>query len=355
MVNTHVENKTLRAGASDLVDARAQTAVATATSGRDAAIARAKTLLIDWAEGNGCTFEETAKGMTIRNAPTPEIRAMIDSKFDEFDEMVRQAHAQLNQKVAAADATVKRWNEATRGESMQLSWSDIARQLGTDSGKRRTFSGITPAAGSAASTYADLRSFVTEAVSAPAFIPGRGMLISLSFVPEPGHSIAAHKESAESYVLFDPNLGIYRCKGLARLVTALVVLVEECYLTAEPGKPVTKLGSDHAWHVFCRTGDLVPGTATVNADGLDDARIAFDGAGTARDSYADTTRFVAEGALEEAQSLRSAYKAAKGSATQRRWIDAHNEAVVAVRRSRVTDAEAMRTYAKFKRATITLQ
>ena len=259
MVNTHVENKTLRAGASGFVDARAQAAVAAATSARDAAIARAKTLLIEWAEGNGCTFEESAKGMTIRNAPTPEIRAMIGSKFDEFDEMVRKAQNQLKQSVAVADATVARWNAATPGESMEISWSDIARQLGTDAGKRRTFSGITPAAGSSRSTYADLKSFVTDAVSAPAFIPGRGMLISLSFVPEPGHSIAAHKESDESYILFDPNLGIYRCKGLARFVTALVVLVEECYLTSEPGKAVTALGSGHAWHVFLPDRRLDPG------------------------------------------------------------------------------------------------
>lgn len=355
MANTHVENKTLRAGAAGVVDARAGAAVAAATSARDAAVARAKTLLIEWAEGNGCTFEESAEGMRIRNAPTPEIRAMIGAKFDEHDEMVLKAHNQLKQSVAAADATVQRWNAATPGERMELTWSDIARQLGTDAGKRRTFSGIIPAAGSSSSTYADLRSFVTDAVSAPALIPGRGILISLSFVPEPGHSIAAHKESAESYVLFDPNLGIYRCKGLARFVTALVVLVEECYLTAEPGKPKTSLGSGHSWHVFCRTGDLIPGNATKNTEGLDDARIAFDGAGNARDSYAETTRFVAEEALEEAERVRTAYKAAKGPVTQRRWVDAHNEAVRAVARSRTTDAEATRAYAKFKRSTITLQ
>jgi hypothetical protein len=221
--------------------------------------------------------------MTIRNAPTPEIRAMIGSKFDEFEEWFARLE-RLNQKVAAADATVKQWNEATKtSPCSSAGW--IARQMGTDTGKRRTFSGITPAAGSASNTYADLRSFVTEAVSAPAFIPGRGMLISLSFVPEPGHSIAAHKESAESYVLFDPNLGIYRCKGLARLVTALVVLVEECYLTAEPGKPVTALGSGHAWYVFCRTSDLVPGTATVNAN------VTGHGSrSTAREPHANRTR-----------------------------------------------------------------
>jgi hypothetical protein len=355
MVNTHVENKALRAGSADRVDARAAAAVGTATSARDAAVARAKALLIEWAEGNGCTFEESADGMTIRNAPTPEIRAMIKSKFNEHDEMVLKAHAQLNQSVAAADATVQRWNTATPGERMEMSWSDIARQLGTDTGKKRTFSGITPAAGSSSGTYADLRSFVNDAVSAPAFIPGRGILISLSFVPEPGHSIAAHKESAESYVLFDPNLGIYRCKGLARFVTALVVLVEECYLTAAPGKAGTALGSTHSWHVFCRTGDLIPGNAQVNSEGLDDARIAFDGAGNARDSYAETTRFVAAEALEEAERLRAAYKAAKGPATQTRWVDAHNEAVRAVRRTRMTDAEATRAYSKFKRSTITLQ
>ena len=67
---------------------------------------------------------------------------------------------------------------------MGILWSDIARQLGTDAGKTRQFTGIVPAAGSASQTYADLKSFVIDAVAAPAFIPGRGILLSFDFVPD---------------------------------------------------------------------------------------------------------------------------------------------------------------------------
>src|SRR5262249_46344123 len=147
------------------------------------------------------------------------------------------AIATAKQAFDAAQAPVTRWNTASPGDRAAIAWSEIAGQLGTDAGKKRKFTGIVPAAaGGGGTTYSDLRTFITEVVSAPSFIPGRGLLIGFDFIPPPGHAIALHRESDESFVLFDPNLGIYRCRGAARLVTALVVLVEECYLTPDPGK-----------------------------------------------------------------------------------------------------------------------
>ena len=355
MADTHVQEKAARASATAAISTRADAEIAAATEARTAALEQAKRLLIEWAEGNGCAVTVDATG-TIRSvrAPTPEIDAMIGAKFDEYDEMKKQARARASERFAASNAPIKAWNESTPGQQLGILWSDIARQLGTDAGKTRQFTGIVPAAGSSSSAYADLRTFVIDAVAAPAFIPGRGILVSFDFVPAPGHTIAAHRESADNYVLFDPNLGVFRCKSLEKFVIALVVLIEECYLVPAPKETKTSLGSSHYWHVFCRTGGLVPGTATTNTAGVDEARLGYDGAAAARESYAATTRFVAEDALTEAQRLQAEYKKAKGPATQRAWVDAHNEAVVATRRSRMTLAEAKRAYSEYDATTITL-
>ena len=116
---------------------------------------QAKRLLIDWAEGNGCTVALDANG-GIRSIMLPRRRvgAMIDAKFAEYDEMKKQARARASEKFAASNAKIKALNEATLGQEVGILWSDIARQLGTDAGKTRTFSGLIPAAGSASSTYA---------------------------------------------------------------------------------------------------------------------------------------------------------------------------------------------------------
>jgi hypothetical protein len=355
MVDTHLQEKVARPAARDAVGARADAEIAAATDARTAALEQAKRLLIDWAEGNGCTVALDANGGIKSIQPsTAEIGAMIDAKFAEYDEMKKQARARASEKFAASNAKVKAFNEATPGQELGILWSDIARQLGTDAGKTRKFSGMIPAAGSASSNYADLKSFLIEAVAAPAFIPGRGILLSFDFVPEPGHTIAAHRESADNYVLFDPNLGVFRCKSLEKFVIALVVLIEECYLAPAPKETKTSLGSSHYWHVFCRTGGFVPGTAKTNSSGIDEARLGYDGAAAARDSYATTSRFVAEDALTEAKRLRAEYQKAKGPATQRAWVDAHNEAVVAVRRSRIPLDEAKREYSEYDGTTITL-
>jgi hypothetical protein len=58
--------------------------------------------------------------------------------------------------------------------------------------------------------------------------------------------------------------------------------------------------------------------------------------------------------LTEAKRLRAEYEKAKGPATQRAWVDAHNEAVVAVRRSRMPEDEVKREYSQYDGATITL-
>jgi hypothetical protein len=355
MADTHVQEKDARAAAKTAISTRADAEIAAATDARTEALEQAKRLLIEWAEGNGCTVTVDATG-TIRSVlpPTTEIAAMIGAKFAEYDEMKKQARARASERFAASEAPIKAWNQSTPGQQVGILWSDIARQLGTDAGKKRKFTGIVPAAGSPSNAYADLRTFLIEAASAPAFIPGRGMLISFDFVPEPGHTIAAHRESADNYVLFDPNLGVFRCKSLEKFVIALVVLIEEGYLVPGPKETKTSLGSSHYWHVFARSGDLVPGTANKNPSGIDEARLGYDGAAAARDSYAATTRFVAEDALTEAQRLHAAYKKAKGPATQREWVDAHNEAVAAMRRSRIPLDEAKRTYSEYDATTITL-
>ena len=131
-------------------------------------------------------------------------------------------------------------------------------------------------------------------------------------------------------------------------------MIEECYLVPGPKETKTSLGSAHYWHVFCRTGGLVPGTAETNSAGIDEARLGCDGAAAARDSYATTSRFVAEDALTEAERLNGAYLKARGPATQRAWIDAQNEAVVAVRRSRMPLDEAKRAYSEYDGATTTI-
>ena len=242
MADTHVQEKVAKAAARAAVGTRADAEIAAATDARTAALEQAKRLLIDWAEGNGCTVALDANG-GIRSImpPTAEVGAMIDAKFAEYDEMKKQARARASEKFAASNAKIKALNEATLGQEVGILWSDIARQLGTDAGKTRTFSGLIPAAGSASSNYADLKSFLIEAVAAPAFIPGRGILLSFDFVPEPGHTIAAHRESADNYVLFDPNLGVFRCRSLEKFVIALVVLIEECYLVPGPKETKTSL------------------------------------------------------------------------------------------------------------------
>src|SRR5215831_18908653 len=58
MANTHVQQRALRSGFVDNLNAKADAGVAAAMQSQTAALAQAKRLLVDWAEASGCTYEE---------------------------------------------------------------------------------------------------------------------------------------------------------------------------------------------------------------------------------------------------------------------------------------------------------
>ena len=90
-------------------------------------------------------------------------------------------------------------------------------------------------------TYTGTQQFLCEALYLRTFVQGTGLLIGFNlekwkgaaYVEGPGHAIAMHYQDPSTFVLFDPNLGVYSFKEQARALRAVLALVEEGYNTPQ--------------------------------------------------------------------------------------------------------------------------
>ncbi|HEX6811805.1 MAG TPA: hypothetical protein VF384_09310 [Planctomycetota bacterium] len=318
---------------------------------------RAKKLLDQdvkaWVLANGGTCADDGR-MSISGSA--EVLAMFQQKIASMKEVAKEMNAAIdkhNSLLEEAEAITKRantmvdgWNNASEAEKRAMIWNEIAAGLGTDGGKSRKFTGICPVASSSNHNYGSLRDYLVELLSAPAFTPGRGMLVSISLKPPPGHAIALHRDLAGNTFLFDPNLGVYKFTNISLLMMALVVLLDTGYAGKDDKGADTQLGSDHSWQVFARTEALLPQTRTAPLASEEDVALAYDDAVGTIQMASGFARESLDKALKEVQVLHAAHVRNETPETLEAWVNAHNEATQAFRLVRgATESEMKRAYA----------
>jgi len=149
---------------------------------------------------------------------------------------------------------------------------------------------------------------------------GRGLLLSLSLEPAPGHAIALYRESSTTTLLFDANLGVYKFESLALLVHGLVILTEVGYVGRDSDGKATALGDEHSWQVFCKTDGVLPVLAGAEGGLATGAEImlAYDAARETIDFSIEMAQELMEQTLREARQLSDAYNANKTPPHRRR-------------------------------------
>jgi len=349
-VDVSVQTAPLRSQANALRNQAAQV-----VTGPEQAKKQLKEDVDAWIRANGGTFN--ADG-TIAMQGSAEVIALFKSKMAELravqttlNDAIDRHNALLEEAKAlekSASNLVDEWNNGSSGSRRAMIWNELAAGLDSDAGKTRRYSGITPVASSARENYATLRDFLVPALSAPAFAPGRGMLVSISLVPPPGHAIALHRDGPDSILLFDPNLGVYKFKELSLLVLGLIVLIDLGYAGKDPDGKVTALGSDHSWQVFAKSDRFLPSAPPHGWASAEDVRRAYDSAMETIEMSAEFAKETLEGSLREAQRLHAEYDKAKTPDAQKAWVDAHNEATLAFNQARGSDiGDAKRVYPRF--------
>jgi hypothetical protein len=311
------------------LESRAESLVQTSTSARDAF----QRDVMRWVEANGGTWNGgqprirgTAQVINMFNEKMGQLNAMTDA----LETTIHTHNTLLDQADALRAQANLEVQKSTTAQKRAALWDMIANELGTDAGKKRKFSGIFPVASGAETKWATFKDYLVAILSAPAFTPGRGMLLSLKFKPEPGHAIALHRESSTSTLLFDANLGIYKFQDLKLLVHAMVILVELGYIGREDDGSVTELGDDHGWQIFCRTDSVLPAEGEEGLATAAEVMLAYDSARDTIEFSAQIARELMHDSLREAKRLSDVYKATQTSANHAAWVAAHNEATVAV-------------------------
>ena len=318
----------------------------------------AKAAVKSWVLANNGTWTESPGG-GISAGPHPEASAdaikMFKGKWEQLSQAIANRNAavkghntlvaEANELRKGANALVDTWNKAGDYGTRAMLWDDLVKTLGTDAGKKRRFSGICPVANQPGGTYASFRDFLLSALATPALSPGRGMQIAISLDPGPGHAMALFRESSDTVFLFDPNLGVYKFTETERLVMALVVLVEVGYTGPDEAGKVTKLGTRHGWQVFAKAEKAPPQVKGPGLMSADEIRIACDSANDIIESARVAAEYDLQDKLEQAKKLHQKYATSKSGKDHVDWHNAHNAAVIALKRTRGASlATAQRIY-----------
>lgn len=308
---------------------RGESLVQTSESARDAF----KKDMVKWIEANGGSWvgaqpqiPSSAPVIALFNEKMEQLNALtaaMNTTIDTEKTLSRQARALEDQ----ANLEV---NEGSSAEHRAALWDTMAKELGTDASKARKFSGIFPVASGGKEKWPTFKDYIVAILSAPGFSIGRGMLLSLSLVPEPGHAIALYRESSTTTLLFDANLGVYKFLDLQLLVHGLVILVELGYAGRDADGKVTALGDEHGWQIFCRSESVLPTRGTDCLATAAAAMLAYDSARETIDFSGELARELMQDTLREAKRLSDAYKAKQTPENQAAWVAAHNEATQAV-------------------------
>jgi len=116
-----------------------------------------------------------------------------------------------------------------------------------------------------------ISSFVCSAIAQPSFTPGRGLLVGFACPAESTttmlpHAIALLKsQTCEEYLLFDPNLGVYRLSNLSNAIGAVVLLLVDGY-------DKRAVNDDDDWLLFAKTKQEVPFALADDSGLLNKAR-----------------------------------------------------------------------------------
>lgn len=226
-------------------------------------------------------------------------------------------------------------------------------------------------------TYTGTQQFLCEALYLRTFVQGTGLLIGLNlekwngagYVEGPGHAIAMHYQDPSTFVLFDPNLGVYSFKEQARALRAVLALVEEGYNTPQKNRPSTRHpGGD--CYVFCDSGmearlaDYLAhpvlreswATWKQSAESAPEAAaLAGSNFAAERQEFRTGLLAAANSALLQARTAYTAYEANRTRVTQRAYVDANNLAVDACTRAGMTVDEGKRTWSQYDATSIDLK
>ena len=286
-----------------------------------------------WIEANGGSWNDGDASIS----GSPQVLAMFSEKMAQLDDMTEAINKKITSQKEVSGQANALWDEANQlvmssssAERRADLWDVIANELGTDGGKKRKYSGILPLASGPKEKYATFKDYLVAMLSAQGFSAGRGMLLSLSLVPGPGHAIALHRESATKTILFDANLGVFKFEDVSLLVHALVILAELGYAGRDPDGKVTTLGNDHGWQIFCKTESVLPARGEERIATAEDAMRAYDSARDTIEFSAEIARELMMDSLREAKRMAGIYEADKTPENQRAWVAAHNEANRAV-------------------------
>ena len=334
------------------LESEAKSAAETSTRARDEFEKDVK----QWIEANGGSWNEG----NPRMRGTPDVLKMFDEKWDLLEAMRAAVFKRHNELIEQAGELREQANvevmKISSAEKRAELWDAIAKELDADSGKTRKFSGICPVASCGMMKWASFKDYLVAALSAPGFRPGRGLLLSLSLEPAPGHAIALYRESSTTTLLFDANLGVYKFESLALLVHGLVILTEVGYVGRDSDGKVTALGDEHSWQVFCKTDGVLPVLAGAEGGLATGAEImlAYDAARETIDFSIEMAQELMEQTLREARQLSDAYNANKTPTAQKAWVAAHNESVKTVLFARGDSNQAKTLYPAWSAEEITI-
>jgi hypothetical protein len=205
--------------------------------------------LVRWLAANNISHSVDRNGLLLSynrttNRAGRNVARMIQERVDVY-----------NREVAEINRAVREYNERPGSQKVQAAWKKtLAGELKKlDTGKRRTFAQITPVKCSATKHYTKYSDFLQDAFGQREWTIGRGMILGMDFIPKPGHFVAVHRAKETTYYLLDPSIGVYRCDTQTDMIYALLVLAEVGYVD-----PNQRLGDEHDWTLFCKTGDAFP-------------------------------------------------------------------------------------------------
>jgi hypothetical protein len=160
-----------------------------------------------------------------------------------------------------------------RGGPLQAVWKDQAKIL-DDEYKRKKypdqskgFGQISVLVDKSPTDDKSVGEYACTVVALPEFYTGAGILLGVDFEERPntqsdwtkakaGHAIALFRDTKDAYLLFDPNLGVYRFAGADKMLLGLLTLFSVGY--NDPKSRVAEAGFQGRYNVFVHSGFRPP-------------------------------------------------------------------------------------------------
>jgi Yersinia/Haemophilus virulence surface antigen len=152
------------------------------------------------------------------------------AEFDKMEEVVKNAKKKILERLKAS------------GGHLMLGWGDVSKTLDPNFAKekKRKFGQLTILASRGTmfnGGYHDFRKFICESLYIKVFEPETALLLTFTLDSRAhataawkhageAHTVAVHCQGPRSWAMFDPNLGVYTFDDRAKLVKAVLALID---------------------------------------------------------------------------------------------------------------------------------